>query len=761
MFTGSVRRAVRTKRGTCPVRPSGGRTAADGSWPRGGRADGLAELYARILGDIGCSTSVTTVKNRELCEASLEKGEIDVVPEYAATITEFLNAKVNGAKAAEEKPLSTGVAAATVTELRKLAGPRGLKVLPAGRAVDRNAFAVTKEFADKNKLKTLSDLGESKIEVKIAAGDECAVRPFCAPGLKKTYGIQVSGIDPRGVGTPQSKQAVKDGVDQVVLSSTTDGTLDSFGLVVLEDDKKLQNTDNVLPVVNAKDAETAGTANALGKLTSAPTTDDLAKLNLRVDVERAKPEDVAKEYPKAWSTERRRLVSGTRKNGVRPGKQERSRTGAGNRARKIAGPVPQSASAHGKFRAMPRGRHRHSPPLHKLLPPTAVAGTAVLCAAGAWLFRDALILRGLVTVTAAAAVSGAVIMRGWDRSAGRRVAELTRGRENDHWKTEERIAELEADIEESREMRLKIDAKLRSKRIELAGLRNEHAALLRRYANAETERASALEGRRRLALRTAAGARTPLPAGGVPAGGAADKAAYLDAARALDELSRNAAAQQAGRTGGTARARGLAEPATEAEEPQGKHGAAAGAEQHRRPSAALPVPRVPGASAIVPYSPQHRQIPRAEGSFDFFGSQCPQVASAIAAAGATEDSRERTEDPSEESSVTWSSSEAVDPADTSDRSDLSDRPDASHESDGSDSADSADGSDPADASDKPDPADRLARVEREDLADVVGEEALAERRETGDREAGRLIDLTAHDETEPFQLGDLRDAISS
>ncbi|RDG39549.1 ABC transporter substrate-binding protein [Streptomyces corynorhini] len=256
----------------------------------------LAELYARILADSGYSTSVTTVKNRELYEPSLEKGEIDVVPEYAATITEFLNAKVNGAKTAEAKPLASSDADATVAELKKLAEPRGLKVLPAGRAVDQNAFAVTKEFAEKNKLKTLSDLGKSKIEVKIAAGDECAVRPFCAPGLKKTYGIDVTDIDPKGVGTPQSKQAVKDGVDQLVLTSTTDGTLDSFGLVVLEDDKKLQNADNVLPVVNAKDAGSQEIADVLGKLTAALTTEDLGKLNLKVDGERAKPEDVAKEY---------------------------------------------------------------------------------------------------------------------------------------------------------------------------------------------------------------------------------------------------------------------------------------------------------------------------------------------------------------------------------------------------------------------------------------------------------------------------------
>jgi osmoprotectant transport system substrate-binding protein len=256
----------------------------------------LAELYAQLLGDAGYKTSITTVKNRELYEPSLEKGEIDVVPEYAATLAEFLNAKVNGPKAPEEKPVASGDVTSTVQELTKLAEPLGLKVLPVGEAVDQNAFAVTKEFAEKNKLKTLSDLGRSKRPVKIAAGDECEVRPFCAPGLKKTYGIDVAGIDPKGVGTPQAKQAVKDGEDDMVLTYTTDGTLESYGLVLLEDDKKLQNADNILPVVNAKDAGSAEIADVLAGLTKALTTEDLAELNRKVDSERAKPADVAKAY---------------------------------------------------------------------------------------------------------------------------------------------------------------------------------------------------------------------------------------------------------------------------------------------------------------------------------------------------------------------------------------------------------------------------------------------------------------------------------
>ncbi|MEW2485211.1 hypothetical protein [Streptomyces sp. NPDC048411] len=334
---------------------------------------------------------------------------------------------------------------------------------------------------------------------------------------------------------------------------------------------------------------------------------------------------------------------------------------------------------------MPRGRHRHSPPLHRILPPSVVAGASVVCAAGAWLLAEPLVLRGLVAVAAAAAVTGAYLMRSWDQEAGRRVAELMRARANDEWKTEERVAELEADLEESRALRVRLETKLRRKRVELAGLRGEHAALLRRYANAETERASALEGRRQLALEAAAspqelptGRSTPTPA------------AYARAAQALQDLTRNAALQEARRTAERARKRDLAERALEAEERKGKHVAAA-VEQHRRPSAALPQARpstalpapraVPAASAVVPYAASRRH-PVPQGSFDFFGTQKARAA--------------------------------------------------------------------------------IESVQNEDLADVVGEEALAAHR-TGtaqNRAVGKVIDLTAHDETEQLDVVELRSAIS-
>ncbi|MFI6039370.1 hypothetical protein ACIBBD_35670 [Streptomyces sp. NPDC051315] len=161
---------------------------------------------------------------------------------------------------------------------------------------------------------------------------------------------------------------------------------------------------------------------------------------------------------------------------------------------------------------MPRGRHRHSPPLHRLLPPSAIAGVSLVCALGPWAFSEQLVLRALAAAAAVTAVLGAVVMRRWDIQAGKQVADLTRARASDEWRFEERVAELESDLDESRELRVKLEQRLRAKRAELAALRNEHAALLRRYATAETERATALEGRRLLEIEATAPARALPPA---------------------------------------------------------------------------------------------------------------------------------------------------------------------------------------------------------------------------------------------------------
>jgi len=184
----------------------------------------LANIYADVLKAAGYSTGVQDVGNRELYLAALAKGEIDIVPEYAGTLTEFLNKKQNGPDAA---PKASGDLTATVTALTALGEKAKLKFGKPAQAADQNAFAVTKAFADKNGLKTLSDVAAKCNGGTFVLGGppECPKRPFCKPGLESKYGITFTGFKTLDPGGPLTKTAIKTGKVQMGLVFSSDSSL--------------------------------------------------------------------------------------------------------------------------------------------------------------------------------------------------------------------------------------------------------------------------------------------------------------------------------------------------------------------------------------------------------------------------------------------------------------------------------------------------------------------------------------------------------
>jgi len=253
----------------------------------------MQEIYAALLTDAGYTVDIITADNRELYAASLIDGQIDVVPEYAATFAEYVNREANGPDA---PGIATADAAETVAAAQPLAEEQGLVILDPAEAANQNGFAVLQSFAEENSLTTLSDLAALGNPVRLAATEECPDRPFCQIGLEETYGLTISELLPLGFGSPQGKQAVVDGQADLVLTGSTDGTLEGLGLVLLEDDLALQQADNLVPVVNAAAAEDQALVDVLNSLAGVLTTEDLAALNVAVDVERQQAVDVAQTY---------------------------------------------------------------------------------------------------------------------------------------------------------------------------------------------------------------------------------------------------------------------------------------------------------------------------------------------------------------------------------------------------------------------------------------------------------------------------------
>jgi osmoprotectant transport system substrate-binding protein len=184
----------------------------------------VAELYKIALNAAGFTAKVQTVGNRELYEAALEKGQIQVVPEYVGTLTEFLNPKVNGAN---PKTLASSDLDTTVTALKGLGAKLGLTFGEPAQAADQNAFAVTKPFADKYGVSTLSDFASkcSGKDTVLGGPPECPQRPFCEVGLQKTYGITFGSFKSLDSAGSQTKNALRTGTISIGLVLSSDAEL--------------------------------------------------------------------------------------------------------------------------------------------------------------------------------------------------------------------------------------------------------------------------------------------------------------------------------------------------------------------------------------------------------------------------------------------------------------------------------------------------------------------------------------------------------
>ena len=185
----------------------------------------LATIYARTLEAAGFSPEVRTVGARELYLPALRSGnEIQVFPEYLATVTEELNKEFNGPDA---EPVATNDAQETADALQSLADRAGLVFGEPAEAVDQNAFAVTEEFAEEHDVSTLSELADACGDGSLVLGgpEECPTRPFCQIGLEETYGLQFAEFVPLDAGGPLSKNAIRNGEVSIGLVLSSDGAL--------------------------------------------------------------------------------------------------------------------------------------------------------------------------------------------------------------------------------------------------------------------------------------------------------------------------------------------------------------------------------------------------------------------------------------------------------------------------------------------------------------------------------------------------------
>ncbi len=126
---------------------------------------------------------------------------------------------------------------------------------------------------------------------------ECPQRPFCLIGLQKVYGLTFKSFVPLDAGGPLTVAALQTGKVQVGLLFTSDPSIQVDGFVLLNDDKHLQASDNIAPVIRTAVLKAhPDIATMLNEISAKLTQTQLTSLNKQVTVDKTDPADVAR----AW-----------------------------------------------------------------------------------------------------------------------------------------------------------------------------------------------------------------------------------------------------------------------------------------------------------------------------------------------------------------------------------------------------------------------------------------------------------------------------
>lgn len=249
----------------------------------------LGEIYAQALEANGYTIERKfNLGNRAIVFPALEKGDLDIVPEYLATVLRFVDKDAKGSSDPKE----------AAKQLQDAVKAKSLTVLDFAQAVDENAFVVTKATADKYKLKKTSDVAaNAQGQLVLGGPPECPTRPFCKLGLEGTYGIKLKDFKPLDAGGPLTVAALDGNQVDLALLFSSDAVISVKGFVVLEDDKHLQLADNVAPLVrNAVVSDDL--KKVLNAVSAKLTTDELIAINRANGVDKKDASVVAKDWLK-------------------------------------------------------------------------------------------------------------------------------------------------------------------------------------------------------------------------------------------------------------------------------------------------------------------------------------------------------------------------------------------------------------------------------------------------------------------------------
>jgi len=249
----------------------------------------LGELYKQALEAKGFTVNLKkNIGSTEIIDKALTSGQIDGYPEYLGVSVAVVARKDIIPKSDQQ----------TYDLAKSFYEGRGQTISQQTPFFDVDAIATTKDFAQKNGLKTVADL--KKLDsFTVGARPEFKDRYQGLKGMKKVYGLTNAKFKQLALGIQY--QALDSGdVDSANVFST-DAQLASGKYTVLEDPKGVFGYQHVAMVMDKKKNDALGpdffgTLDAVSKLL---TNDAMISMNKAVAIDKQDEAAVAKKFLQA------------------------------------------------------------------------------------------------------------------------------------------------------------------------------------------------------------------------------------------------------------------------------------------------------------------------------------------------------------------------------------------------------------------------------------------------------------------------------
>jgi osmoprotectant transport system substrate-binding protein len=254
----------------------------------------LGEIYAQALAAAGYQVKTDlNLGSETVALRAVKSGQISGYPEYASTaLTSFF-----GLEPEEVPSDAQGAYEKAKAEFEK----EGLTAFPPTPFASANAVGTLKTTAEKYDLEDVSDLEGVSEKLTLYGSPECRQRIDCLAGLEELYGLKFKSFKPVDIGLRYT--VLEKGQADLSILFTTDPQLsaekDKF--VILEDDKEVFPSGNVLFVTKKSTAEKAGPdyEKTIVEVQEGLTLEVMQELDARVELEKQTPKEAAAAYLKS------------------------------------------------------------------------------------------------------------------------------------------------------------------------------------------------------------------------------------------------------------------------------------------------------------------------------------------------------------------------------------------------------------------------------------------------------------------------------